>query len=402
MNFSFFIAKRYLISKKSHNAINIISAISVGGICVGTMALIIVLSGFNGLSTLVQSLYNSFDPDIEITVKKGKTFDSHRPELQQIKKLSSVVYYTEVMEGNALLKYNDKLSIAVVKGVSADFKKMSGFDTLIREGRFDISQNNVVLGKGLAYILQASTNNLFTPVSIYAPKRGPGNSLDPEEGLNELKEYPSGLFSISDEFDNQYVLMNIDKARELLDYKTEVTSIELGIKPGTSLESAQAEVSMLLGNQYTVKNRQQQNELLYKTLKSEKLWVFIILVFILIIATFNVIGSLTMLIIEKKKDISILSSMGADILLIRRIFLVEGMLITFIGALSGLLLGLLICWLQITFSIVKFSEGYVVDAYPMEVQPGDVFLISCVVLLIGLFAAWYPVRVFTKKQLALH
>lgn len=402
MNFSFFIAKRYLISKKSHHAINIISAISVGGICVGTMALVIVLSGFNGLSSLVQSLYNSFDPDIEITIKKGKTFDGSRPELQQLKKLPSVAYYTEVMEGNALLKYNDKLSIAVVKGVSADFKKMSGFDSLIQEGRFDVSKNNIVLGKGLAYVLQLTTNSQFTPVSIYAPKRGNSSSLDPEDGLNELKEYPAGLFSISDEFDNQYVLMNIEKARALLDYKTEVTSIELGIKPGNNLELAQAEIAKLMGNRYIIKNRQQQNEMLYKTLKSEKLWVFIILVFILIIATFNVIGSLTMLIIEKKKDISILSSMGADILLIRKIFLVEGMLITFIGALSGLVIGLFICWLQITFSIVKFSEGYVVDAYPMEVQSGDVFLISVIVLLIGLFAAWYPVRVFTKRQMALH
>lgn len=400
MNVPFFIAKRYLISKKSHNAINIISGISVGGICIGTMALIIVLSGFNGLSALVQSLYNSFDPDIEITVKRGKTFEVDRPEIQKIKQVPGVLYFTEVMQGNALLKYNDKQSIAIIKGVSTDFKKMSGFDTLVRDGDFNISKNNVVMGKGLSYVLDVSTNNFFTPLSIYAPKRGNNNSLNPEDGLNELKCYPAGLFSISDEFDNQYVIMDIDKARQLLDYKNEVTSLEVGIKRGSNLEQVQAEISRLIGDQYIVKNRQQQNELLYKTLKSEKLWVFIILVFILVIATFNVIGSLTMLIIEKKKDISILSSMGADMVLIRRIFLFEGMLITIIGAASGLLLGLLICWIQITFSIVKFSEGYVVDAYPMKIQSGDIFIISAVVMLIGLFAAWYPVRVFTKKQLA--
>ena len=400
MNVPFFIAKRYLISKKSHNAINIISGISVGGICIGTMALIIVLSGFNGLSSLVQSLYNSFDPDIEITIKRGKTFEIDRPEIQKIKQVPGVIYFTEVMQGNALLKYNDKQSIAIIKGVSTDFKKMSGFDTLVRDGDFNISKNNVVMGKGLSYVLDVSTNNFFTPLSIYAPKRGSNNSLNPEDGLNELKCYPAGLFSISDEFDNQYVIMDIDKARELLDYKNEVTSLELGIQRGSNLEQVQAEISKLIGDQYIVKNRQQQNELLYKTLKSEKLWVFIILVFILVIATFNVIGSLTMLIIEKKKDISILSSMGADMLLIRRIFLFEGLLITFIGAASGLLLGLLICWIQITFSIVKFSEGYVVDAYPMKIQSGDILIISAVVMLIGLFAAWYPVRVFTKKLLA--
>lgn len=396
INVPFFIAKRYLVSKKSHNAINIISGISVGGICIGTMALVIVLSGFNGLSALVQSLYNSFDADIEITIKKGKTFEVDRPEIQQIKDIQGIAYFTEVMEGNALLKYNDKQSIAIIKGVSPDFQKMSGFDTLVREGSFDISKNSIILGKGLAYTLQATTNNLFTPLSIYAPKRGNVNSINPEDGLNELKCYPSGLFSISDEFDNQYVIMNINKARELLDYRNEVTSIELGVKKGSNVEQIQAAIVQLLGDAYTVKNRQQQNEVLYKTLKSEKLWVFIILVFILIIATFNVIGSLTMLIIEKKKDISILSSMGADMLMIRRIFLFEGMLITIIGAASGLLLGLLICWLQITFHVVKFSEGYVVDAYPMKIQSNDILIISGAVMLIGLFAAWYPVRVFTK------
>lgn len=402
MNVPFLIAKRYLISKKSHNAINIISGISVGGICIGTMALVIVLSGFNGLSSLVESLYNSFDPDISITVKKGKTFETDRTELKALRTLPGIAYYTEVMEGNALLKYGDKQTIAIVKGVSSDFQKMNGFDTLVKDGNFNISKNNVVLGKGLAFNLQARPNNFFTPLSIYAPKRGDNNSLNPEDGLNEFKAYPAGLFSISDEFDNQYVLMNIDAARQLLDYKNEVTSIELKIKPGTNIETLQATIAKRIGDQYTIKNRQQQNELLYKTLKSEKLWVFIILVFILIVATFNVIGSLTMLIIEKKKDISILSSMGADLLLIRRIFLLEGMLITIIGAATGLILGLAICWLQITFSIVKFNEGYVVDAYPMQVQSSDIWSISGIVMMIGLFAAWYPVRVFTKKHLALH
>jgi lipoprotein-releasing system permease protein len=399
MNVPFFIAKRYLISKKSHHAINIISGISVGGICIGTMALVIVLSGFNGLSSLVQSLYNSFDPDIEITVKKGKTFDIGRPELQKMKQIPEILHFTEVMEGNALLKYNDKQSIATIKGVSADFQQMSGFDSLVREGDFNITKNNIILGKGLAYTLQASTNNLFTTLSIYAPTRGNNNSMNFEDaGLNELKSHPAGLFSINDEFDKQYVIMNIDKARELLDYKNEVTSLELGLRKGSNVDQVQAQITGILGDAYTVKNRQQQNELLYKTLKTEKLWVFIILVFILVVATFNVIGSLTMLIIEKKKDISILSSMGADMILIRRIFLFEGMLITIIGAASGLLLGLLICWTQITFSIVKFSEGYVVDAYPMKVQSTDILIISGVVMLIGLFAAWYPVRIFTRGQ----
>jgi lipoprotein-releasing system permease protein len=399
LNLPFFIAKRYLVSKKSHNAINIISGISVAGVCIGTMALVIVLSAFNGLSDLVQSLYNSFDPDIEITVKHGKTFDPNSAEIQSLKKINGIAYYTEVMEGNALLKFNDKQCIATVKGVSSDFQKMSGFDTLVNDGIFNIQKNNIVMGKGISYVLQTGPNDMFNPISIFAPKRGNTNSINPEDGLNELKAYSSGLFSINDEFDYKYVIMNIDKAREVLDYTTEVTSVELKIKPGSGNEQVEQQIRLVLGDKYEIKNREQQNAMLNKTLKSEKLWTFIILVFILIVATFNVIGSLTMLIIEKKKDITILHNMGADGKLIRRIFLIEGMLITLIGAFSGLLLGAGICWIQIKFSLVKLTEGYVVDAYPIQMQAMDILMILGAVILIGFLAAWYPVRVFTKKHL---
>lgn len=400
MNLSFFIAKRYLISKKSHNAINIISGISVAGVCIGTMALVIVLSAFNGLSGLVQSLYNSFNPDIEITIKQGKTFNPNVDEFQALKKIDGIASYVEVMEGNALLKFNDKQCIATIKGVNKEFEKSTGFDTLISEGNFNIQKNNIVIGKGIGYLLQTGPDNLFSPISIYAPKRGTTNSINPEDALNELKAFPAGAFTINDEFDYKYVIMNIDKARELLDYSNEVTSVELRLKKDANKENIQQQISAILGNRYAIKNREQQNAMLYKTLKSEKLWTFIILIFILIIATFNVIGSLTMLIIEKKKDIGILNSMGADNRLIRKIFLIEGLLITAIGAFSGIILGILICWIQIKFSLVKLSEGYVVDAYPIEIQLNDILMILGVVMLIGFIAAWYPVRVFTKKHFA--
>lgn len=399
MNLPFFIAKRYLISKKSHNAINIISGISVAGICIGTMALIIVLSAFNGLSDLVQSLYNSFDADIAITVKQGKTFNLDSLQIQSLKKINGVAYYTEVMEGNALLKFNDKQCIATIKGVSEDFEKMNSFDSIVREGEFNLSQNNIVIGKGISYKLQNGPDDAFTPISIYAPKRGNISTFDADGGLNELKTYPAGAFSINDEFDDKYVVMNIKKARELFDYTNEVTSVELGLKKNVDKEKVQQQVSLILGEKFEIKNRQQQNAVLYKTLKSEKLWTFIILVFILIIGTFNVIGSLTMLIIEKKKDISILHNMGADIQLIRKIFLLEGMLITIIGAALGLIIGTFICWLQIKFSLVCFTEGYVADAYPIKLQVLDFIMIFGVVLLIGFFASWYPVRVFTKRHI---
>lgn len=401
MNFPFFIAKRYLVSKKSNNAINIISGISIGGICIGTMALVIVLSAFNGLSDLVQSLYNSFDPDIRITIKQGKTFDPSASEFSELKKIEGVAYYTEVVEGNALLKFDDKQCVATIKGVSSEFKNMSGFDSLIHEGKFDLTKNNIIIGKGIGYVLQTSSQELFTPISVFAPKRGNINSINPEEGLNELKVYPSGAFSINDEFDYNYAILSIDKARQLFDYTHEVTSIELGISKNADKLKVQEAIEKVLGNNYYVKNREQQNALLYKTLKSEKLWTFIILVFILIIATFNVIGCLTMLIIEKKKDITIMHYLGADIHLIRKIFLMEGMLITVVGALSGLIIGIFICFLQMKFSLVKIQEGIVVDAYPISFNPADFAWIILTVLLIGFFASWYPVRVFTRKHLAI-
>ena len=399
MNLPFFIARRYLISKKSHNAINIISSVSVMGVCIGTMALIIVLSAFNGLSDLVQSLYNSFDPDIAITIKQGKTFDPDSFEIQSLKKLNGIAYYNEVMQGNALLKFNDKQCIATIKGVGKEFKKMTSFDTLIRDGIYSLEKSNIVVGRGICNILQTGPKELFTPISIYAPKRGNNNSINPEDGMNELRVFVSGAFTINDEFDNNYVIMNIDNARKLLDYKNEVTSIELKLKPDADREKVQQQLISILGNKYVVKNREEQNAMLYKTLKSEKLWTFLILIFILIIATFNVIGSLTMLIIEKKKDITILNNMGADVTLIRRIFLLEGLMITLLGAFLGLLLGLFVCWLQVQFKLVRMSEGWLVDAYPMKIHIGDIALIISIVLLIGFAAAWYPVRFFTKKHL---
>lgn len=400
MNFSFFIAKRYLVSKKSHNAINIISFISVLAISIGTAALVIILSALNGLTGLVESLYNSFDADIRIVVAEGKVFNPDTADFDAVKKVKGVKYYTEVLEENVLLKYQDVQSIATIKGVGPEFGRMTRFDTLVREGEYKLHDRNVdmaVLGIGVGYTLNVNTSDMYTPLTVFSPKRG---EIRPtEDAFNEEKAYVSGIFSINDDFDKKYVLVSIDFARRLLEYTNEVSSIELSLEPGAKPDKVKEEVQRILGDKFVVKDRFEQNELLFRTLKSEKLWTFIILVFILIIATFNVIGSLTMLIVEKKKDIGILWNMGADIKLIRRIFLVEGLMITFIGALAGLLLGLLICWLQIQFKLVRFSEGYVVDSYPISVQLSDLGMIILVVMLIGLFAAWYPVRVFTKRHL---
>ncbi len=399
MNLSLFIAKRYLISKKSHNAINIITFISVAGVCIGTMALIIVLSAFNGISDLVFGLYNTFDPDIKITPKEGKTFIPIS-SFEKIKKMDGVAYYTEVLQENALLKYNDKQVIATIKGVSDDFVKMTRIDTVVREGEFILKHDSIdysVLGYGIARRLNISLTDFMHPLEIYVPKRGNQSYLNPEDAFLIRSVEVSGIFSLNDDFDYRYALIPLSLARELLNRKNELSAIELGIKPDADKGKVQKEIKEILGNRFDIKSRYQQNEVLFKTINSEKWWTFLILAFILVIATFNVIGSLTMLIIEKKKDIQTLMFLGADKYLIRNIFMREGLMITLTGAFSGLLLGLLVCWIQLKFKLVPFSEGFVVDSYPIKIIPMDLAMVFSTVLLIGFFAAWYPVRIFTRR-----
>lgn len=399
MNLSLFIAKRYLISKKSHNAINIITFISVMGVCIGTMALIIVLSAFNGISNLVFGLYNTFDPDIKISPKEGKTFvpDS---TFEKIKKMNGVAYYTEVLQENALLKYDDKQVIATIKGVNDDFVKMTRLDTVIREGKFILQHDSIyyaVLGYGIARKLNISLTDFMNPLEIYVPKRGNQSYLNPEDAFIIRGVEVSGIFSLNDDFDFKYSIIPLSLARTLLDKKNELSSIEIGLKKGKDISNIKSEIEKIAGGKFSVRTRYEQNEILFKTINSEKWWTFLILAFILVIATFNVIGSLTMLIIEKKKDIQTLMFLGADKNLIRKIFMREGLMITISGAFIGLLLALLLCWIQVKFKLVPFSEGFIVDSYPVKVIPMDLALVFATVMLIGFFAAWYPVRIFTKK-----
>ena len=402
MNLSLFIAKRYLISKKSHNAINIITFISIAGVCIGTMALIIILSAFNGISDLVFGLYNTFDPDIKITPTEGKTFLPDSVAFGKIKKLDGVAYYTEVLQENALLKFDDKQVIATIKGVSDDFVKMTRLDTVIREGQFLLQSDSVnyaVLGYGIARRLNLSMTDFMHPLEIYVPKRGNKSYLNPEDAFTIRSVEVSGIFSLNDDFDFKYSIIPLSLARNLLDRKNELSAVEIGLKAGVDKEKIKNEIENILDHVswYDIKTRYEQNEVLFKTINSEKWWTFLILAFILVIATFNVIGSLTMLIIEKKKDIQTLMFLGADKNLIRKIFMREGLMITITGAISGLLLGLLLCWIQMKFKLVPFSEGFIVDSYPVKIIPMDLVLVFACVMLIGFFAAWYPVRIFTKK-----
>lgn len=401
MKFPFFIARRYLFSKKSSNAVNIVTRISLGCVSVVTAALVIILSAMNGLSGLVESLYNSFHSDIRITAEKGKTFVIDSTKAQAIKDLSGVDWYTEVVDENGLVKANEQQVFVILRGVEDEYVNYTRFDTSVKVGRYNLHPNGrtgAVAGQEIGTNLGLSEQ---TELMVYVPKRDRNLVFDidnpEEEPFNKRLAFVSGLYFVSSDFDNKYVFLPIDAVRDLLDYTNECTSVEVGIADDQKPEEMVAAVKNILGAGFKVETRYQQNEVLYKTLKSEKMWTFLILVFVLVIATFNTIGSLTLLIIEKKKDIGILWSMGADRKMIRKIFFTEGLLISLAGTFFGIVFGLLTCWLQQKFGLIRFGEGFVVSWYPVTVEVMDIVYILVAVTAIGLLAAWYPVNVFTRK-----
>lgn len=369
------------------------------------MALIIVLSVFNGFESLIISLFNSFNPDLAITAAKGKTFHMADFPEEEIKKIPGVLVLTEVVEESALLRYRDKQYIATVKGVSDEFEKMSGLDTMLIEGRFRLYENNrpwMVMGAGVAYYLDANLLDKLNSITVYVPRREGSIGVNINRAFNSRNIYPSAVFSIQQDFDTKYVVVPISFARDLLDYEDEVTAVEIGTGPEADVEKIKTRVKQILGSEFEVKNRFEQQALLYKVMQSEKWAIFLILTFILIIATFNVIGSLTMLILDKKKDIAVLHSMGAGNRLIKRIFLFEGIMISIGGALLGLLLGGIISWLQQTYGLIGLGSGsgtFVVDAYPVRIKLLDFVVVFFTVFAIGLLAAWYPVKQISRKYL---
>ena len=396
MKFSLFIAKRYLFSKKTHNAINIITGISITGVCVGTMALIVVLSVFNGFESLVVSLYNSFDSDIQITPQYGKTFSPSADFYNKIKAIEGVSNMSKVLEENALLKYHDKQYIATIKGIEPEYLQHTGLDTMITDGTMAVQKDSTyfaLVGEGVANKLSMNIHDALGVLSIYVPKKGVSiSTLNPESAFYNEPITPSGVFAIQQEFDSKYVIVSYAFAKNLLNYSSEISSLEITIDPAFNKEKVQEKIQVIAGNNLIVKNRFQQHETMYKIMRSEKWAVFLILGFILIIATFNVIGSLTMLIIEKKKDASILLSMGATETTVRKIFLLEGMLISLLGAVTGIILGTIICISQMQYGIIKMPGGgsFVIDSYPVKMEAMDFIYVFLTVITIGFIAAWYP------------
>ncbi|MBS0011696.1 MAG: FtsX-like permease family protein [Bacteroidales bacterium] len=402
MKLSLYIARRYLFAKKSRNAINVISGISAAGVTIGSMVLIIVLSVFNGLEDMVNTLFSTFDPDLEIRISRGKVFSPTEEQMQALDEMEGIAAWSVVLEENSLLRYDKKQYIATVKGVSENYNDITGLDSVMWDGEFILKAANgrpyAVVGLGVANNLSIGLN-FINPLIIYVPQRL-GNVSNPANAFVRQVIFPSGIFSVEQEYDSRYIYVPIDVMRELLMYKDEVSSIEIKFTGGTLASDVQPAVVDLFGPDYMVKNKYQQQEIFYQVMKMERLAIFFILTFILIIASFNIIGSLTMLIIEKERDIGILRNLGAGNKLIRKIFIFEGWLISVIGALGGLLLGFIVCWLQQEFGLVKLQgETMIMDAYPVNMKLADFVAVLGTVLLIGYLAAWYPAHYMSRKYL---
>jgi ABC-type lipoprotein release transport system permease subunit/ABC-type Zn uptake system ZnuABC Zn-binding protein ZnuA len=406
LNLPFYIARRYLFAKKSHNAINIISMISVCSVAVATVALVCVLSVFNGFSGLVASMFGNFDPELKITPATGKVFDPDAPPVKQIREIPEVVLCTEVLQDNVLVRYGDRQDIAVVKGVSPSFREMVKIDTLLIDGRFVLQEGDIcytVLGIGLASKLGVNAG-FVSPLEIYAPVRD--SKVDMANPLKSFQvEYAfiGGVFCINQpEYDENYMILPIDLARTLLHYETEVSALEVKLAPQAGLKAVQKQIRTLLGDGFRVQDRYEQQEASYKMMQIEKWMTFLILAFVLTIALFNVVSSLSMLMIEKQEDVQMLRSMGADDRLIRRIFLLEGGMIPALGALAGIGIGVLLCLIQQEFGIIKLGNTlgvFMSDNYPVRIEVSDLLVIFSTVFLIGLLTSWYPVRYLGKKWL---
>lgn len=403
MKLSLYIAKRYIFSKKSHNAINVISFISVVGIAIATMATVVTLSIFNGFTDLTVKSFSMIDPDLKITPIKGKVFQFPSPETEKIKSLEQINVIAPVLEDNALVKFNERQIPATIKGVSSEYLQLINPDIII-DGTFLVQDGDVefgVIGAGLAMNIGARANYI-SPIEIFAPKRNVKiNLANPSSAFQKINVYTSGVFLTNQEkYDNHLLIVSLDIARQLFRYENEVSALEIKLKDTNKASSVKSEIKSILGSNFDVKDRFEQQEESFKMVNIEKWITFLILIFIIIIAVFNIIGSLSMLILDKKADIKILQNLGASNKLISNIFLFEGWLISFIGSFIGLILGVILCLLQQYFGLLKLSgdsSNYIVDAYPVVVQFIDILIVFITVNIIGYIAVLYPVNNLKKN-----
>ena len=406
MNVSFYIARRYLFSKKSHHAINIISGVSVCGVAIATAALVCILSVFNGFQDMVAGLFTAFDPELKVVPKEGKFMKANTKELSLLRQDADVAVLTETLEDHALLMINNRQVMATVKGVEDSFEDLTGINNiLIGDGVFELHADVIdygILGSNLLMQLGLPAD-FVSPLQVYAPRKGERMNLtDPRESLNQEELYSPkvGFMVKQNKYDSKYVITNIGFARRLFDRPDEVSAVEMRLRDGADVEQVKERLRKMLGEKYEVLDRYEQQEDTFKIMQIEKLISYIFLTFILMIACFNIIGSLSMLIIDKKQDAITLRNMGADEGQIRGIFMMEGRMICVLGAVIGIALGLGLCLLQQEFGLVRFgnSEGnYIIDAYPVSVHVVDIVVVLLTVVVVGFVSVWYPVRHLSRK-----
>lgn len=391
MNLALLIARRYLFSKKSVNAINIISGIAVFGLSIGTAALVLVLSVFNGFEDLITGLFSNFNPDVKIEVIKGKTFVPDSTKIAQIKSLDGVLYVSETLEEVAIFEYKGNQDYGILKGVDADFEKVTEIDSTLREGvyRFQEGEQELaVLGVGMRNKLSVNVNDVFSSITVYMAKRKKVGPMS--EPFRKRFVYPVGTFNIQQDFDSQYVLCSIDFIRGLLKYKKEVSALEIKLNKAVDETQTLEAIETIMGDDFIVKNRYRQDEAFLKLMNIEKWMSFAILSLTLLLVAFNMVGCLWMIVLEKQKDIAILKSMGASNTLVRNIFLGEGLLLSLLGICSGFLLAILLYIAQKNLGLVPIPEGFVIDSYPISMRIGDFIVVGVTVIFIGLLASIPP------------
>lgn len=409
MNLPFYIARRYLFSKKKHNAINIISAVSVCGVALATLALVCTLSVFNGFQDMVAGFFTAFDPELKITVREGKVFDPHESRVAQIYAMPEIEVWTETLEENAMVQYKDRQTMAVIKGVEDNFEQLTAIDSLLYgTGKFVLNDSVVDYGiLGVELMSELGTGIQFVdPLQVYAPKRNARvNMANPAASFNSDYLFsPGAVFIVNQQkYDARYILTSLGFARRLFDYDTEVSAIEIKLKPGSNIDAVEKKMEKILGERFVVQNRYEQQADVFRIMEIEKFISYLFLTFILAIACFNVIGSLSMLILDKRDDVETLRNLGAGDQLITRIFLFEGRMISVFGASIGIVLGLLLCFLQQKFGLISLGGGngsFVVDAYPVSVHLMDVLLVFVTVIAVGFLSVWYPVKYLSRRLLS--
>ena len=410
MNFPFYIARRYLFSKKSHHAINVISGVSVCGVALATLAMVCTLSVFNGFQDLVATMFTAFDPEIKITAANGKVFDSQDERIQLLRDLPEIEVFSESLEDNAMVQYKGRQAMVVIKGIEDNFNQLTAIDSILYGRGEWILRDEVVdyAVPGIELVSVLGTGIRFLdPLEVYAPKRGAKiNVANPSTSFESSYLHSSGLvFAVNQQkYDASYILTSLSFARDLFQYDTEVSSIELRIAADADVKEVKKDIKRMLGNDFLVQDRYEQQADTYRIMEVEKLISYVFLSFILLIACFNVIGSLSMLIIDKRNDVATLRNLGADDQLVSRVFLFEGYMITFFGALIGVGLGLILCFIQQEFGIIPLGSGdsagaFVVDAYPVSVYAIDVILVLITVLVTGFLSVFFPVRYLTRRLL---